>query len=54
MKDTSRSVLSSLCGYCLPSCQAERQAPGLLVMDSEETNRQVLTQENLANRVVRK
>ena len=31
MKDTSRSVLSSLCGYCLPSCQAERQAPGLLV-----------------------
>ncbi len=20
-----------LCGHCLPSCQAERQAPGLLV-----------------------
>ncbi len=25
-------MLSSLCGYCLPSCQAERQAPGLLVI----------------------
>ncbi len=25
-------MLSSFCGHCLPSCQAERQAPGLLVM----------------------
>ncbi len=25
-------MLSSLCGHCLPSCQAERQAPGLLVL----------------------
>ncbi len=24
-------MLSSLCGHCLPSCQAERQAPWLLV-----------------------
>ncbi len=24
-------MLSSLCGHCLPSCQAERQAPGLFV-----------------------
>ncbi len=26
-------MLSILCGHCLPSCQAERQAPGLLVYD---------------------
>ncbi len=25
-------MLSSLCGHCLPSCQAERHAPGLLVL----------------------
>ncbi len=25
-------MLSSLCGHCLPSCQAECQAPGLLVL----------------------
>ncbi len=24
-----------LCGHCLPSCQAERQAPGLLVLASD-------------------
>ncbi len=26
-------MLSSLCGHCLPSCQAERQVPGLLVIN---------------------
>ena len=32
VKDTSRSLCYPvLCGHCLPSCQAERQAPGLLV-----------------------
>ena len=32
VKDTSRSLCYSvLCGHCLPSCQAEHQAPGLLV-----------------------
>ena len=31
VKDTSRSLCYPvLCGDCLPSCQAERQAPGLL------------------------
>ncbi len=25
-------MLSSLCGHCLPSCQAERQAPGGLLV----------------------
>ncbi len=30
--DTSRSLCYQvLCGHCLPSCQAERQAPGLHV-----------------------
>ena len=33
VKDTSRSLCCPvLCGHCLPSCQAERQAPGLLVL----------------------
>ncbi len=33
VKDTSRSLCYPvLCGHCLPSCQAERQAPGLLVV----------------------
>ena len=32
VKDTSRSLCYLvLCGHCLPSCQAERQAPGILV-----------------------
>ncbi len=32
VKDTSRSLCYPvLCGHCLPSCQAECQAPGLLV-----------------------
>ncbi len=32
VKDTSRSLCYPLlCGHCLPSCQAEHQAPGLLV-----------------------
>ncbi len=32
VKDKSRSLCYSvLCGHCLPSCPAERQAPGLLV-----------------------
>ena len=32
VKDTSRSLCYPvLCGHCLPSCQAERQAPGRLV-----------------------
>ena len=32
VKDTSRSpCYPDLCGHCLPSCQAERQAPGVLV-----------------------
>ncbi len=31
VKDTSRSLCYPvLCGHCLPSCQAERQAPGLI------------------------
>ncbi len=31
VKDTSRSLCYLvLCGHCLPSCQAERQAPGFL------------------------
>ncbi len=33
VKDTSRSLCYPvLCGHCLPSCLAERQAPGLLVL----------------------
>ena len=33
VKDTSRSLCYPvLCGHCLPSCQAERQAPGLHVV----------------------
>ncbi len=33
VKDTSRTLCYPvLCGHCLPSCQAERQAPGLLVV----------------------
>ena len=32
VKDTSRSLCYPiLCAHCLPSCQAVRQAPGLLV-----------------------
>ncbi len=32
VKDTSTSLCYPvLCGHCLPSCQAERQDPGLLV-----------------------
>ncbi len=32
VKDTFRSLCYPvLCGHCLPSCQAERQTPGLLV-----------------------
>ncbi len=32
VNNTSRSLCYKLlCGHCLPSCQAERQAPGLLV-----------------------
>ncbi len=32
VKDTSRSLCYPvLCSHCLPSCQAEHQAPGLLV-----------------------
>ncbi len=32
VKDISRSLCYPvLCGHCLPSCQAEREAPGLLV-----------------------
>ena len=38
VKDTSRSLCYDcypvLCGHCLPSCQAEDQAPVLLVPDS--------------------
>ncbi len=33
VKDTSRSLCYPLlCGHRLPFCQAERQAPGLLVL----------------------
>ena len=33
VKDTSRCLCYSvLCGHCLPSCQAEHQAPGVLVI----------------------
>ncbi len=33
MEDTSRSLCYPvLCGHCLPFCQAERQASGLLVL----------------------
>ena len=33
VKDTSRSLCYPvLCGHCLLSCQAEGQAPGLLVL----------------------
>ena len=36
MKDTSGSACYPvLCGHCLPSCQTERQAPGLLVFASK-------------------
>ncbi len=33
VKDTSRSLCYPiLCGHCLPSCQAQRQTPGILVI----------------------
>ncbi len=40
VKDTSRSLCYPvLCGHCLPSCQAERQAPRLLVFFVSKTIR---------------
>ncbi len=37
VKDTSRSLCyPALCGHCFPSCQGERQAPGLLVITCTE------------------
>ncbi len=39
VKDTSRSLCYPvLCGRCLPSCQAERQAPGLPVEFRKKKN----------------
>ncbi len=36
VKDTSRSLCYLVvCGHCLPSCQAEHQAHGLVIFHSE-------------------
>ncbi len=48
-KHTHKSLCyPAVCGHCLPSCQAERQAPGLLVVSvkSEIGNKQHTNSDN--------